>query len=730
MSIGKKHTFWGLINDSEYGIIQIPKIQRDYVQGRNTPQVEFARHKLLDELAYVLSKNKMSINLNYVYGKTEKDCFVPIDGQQRLTTLFLIHLYSFSKEKRSTQLKFLKERFIYETRTTTERFLEQATQHLFEFFDNIDEYEDIQSFIKDAAWFSRNWLNDPSVSSFLTVLDDIHQRFNKIENISEMLMSDDCPITFMALPITNMGKASDLYIKMNSRGKPLSDFETFKSELFNYIDQNYTEKFTGFKNKVDNEWISMIWDNCENPQKTCDSVFMHFIHWIIVNRIMLHKDNYSKDAIISLIANKGFFNFTNYQFFLQDESILEDLHSTLGLFEYLYNTTEEECKNLLNVFCKKIRFPEWSDRVLLFAITKYSRTIVPDKWNTTSFGDWYRTIKNLVDNTAIDHEDRYISACLSIDNFNSTAIGDIISYFASGLEQKITFFDKKQLSEEIYKCCLFKENDSWKKSIIYAEKNKYFKQEIAFALKLAGANINDLSTVKTIDILEFDSVWKDVELLYNNDGLNVTEVLFRQALLTYGDYSIWANSSQTFFFEGGKGYFNWRRMLREESSFNVFKHLFYDIHGSVSDLKELEEILTKKISEFSNKDNEFIYYLIKYPQLFDYMRENRFYICTSKEQKNRTILYSRARLSAEYAEMHTYILKVIFADKINYQFGRGYLDEESSLAHISSVNGVEFYIGYDGKFVDEEGITLIDENNQEISTIEQAISYINFLIDQ
>ena len=169
MSIGKKHTFWGLINDSEYGIIQIPKIQRDYVQGRNTPQVEFARHKLLDELAYVLSKNKMSINLNYVYGKTEEDCFVPIDGQQRLTTLFLIHLYSFSKEKRSTQLKFLKERFIYETRTTTERFLEQATQHLFEFFDNIDEYEDIQSFIKDAAWFSRNWLNDPSVSSFLTV---------------------------------------------------------------------------------------------------------------------------------------------------------------------------------------------------------------------------------------------------------------------------------------------------------------------------------------------------------------------------------------------------------------------------------------------------------------------------------------------------------------------------------------------------------------------------------
>lgn len=30
MSIGK-HTFWELINDSEFGKIQIPKIQRDYV---------------------------------------------------------------------------------------------------------------------------------------------------------------------------------------------------------------------------------------------------------------------------------------------------------------------------------------------------------------------------------------------------------------------------------------------------------------------------------------------------------------------------------------------------------------------------------------------------------------------------------------------------------------------------------------------------------------------------
>ena len=36
---------------------------------------------------------------------------------------------------------------------------------------------------------------------------------------------------FHLLPIDDMGSAEDLYIKMNSRGKPLTDFETFKAQL-------------------------------------------------------------------------------------------------------------------------------------------------------------------------------------------------------------------------------------------------------------------------------------------------------------------------------------------------------------------------------------------------------------------------------------------------------------------------------------------------------------------
>ena len=50
MSIGEKTTFWNLIKNTNLSSIRIPRIQRDYVQGRNTAQVKYARRRMIDEL--------------------------------------------------------------------------------------------------------------------------------------------------------------------------------------------------------------------------------------------------------------------------------------------------------------------------------------------------------------------------------------------------------------------------------------------------------------------------------------------------------------------------------------------------------------------------------------------------------------------------------------------------------------------------------------------------------
>ena len=729
MSIGK-HTFWELINDSEFGKIQIPKIQRDYVQGRNTPQVQFAREKLLSELSEVLKNEQKAIDLNYVYGKTELDCFIPIDGQQRLTTLLLLHIYAFAKEGLYDYLKKLKPKFIYETRVTTERFLEEIIDHLPSFFEENSNYNSITSFVCDAPWFSDNWLSDPSVDSCLTVLDDIHKLFTNINDISSKLISEKCPITFMALQMSNMGKANDLYIKMNSRGKPLSDFESFKSELFNYIDEMKTDNWPTFKNKIDNEWLSMIWDGCteigQEASKTCDNNFMHLMHWIVLNYVVPSQKSYENTDIQNLINNRGFFNFANYKIFLANGIAITDICKTFGFLEFLQAEDQETHKSLLSFLLNMADRPDWPERVLLFAITKYAKTAVV--WDVDAFNSWYRIIRNLVANTAIDREDRFIAACQSIDGFGADAFTDFELYLAYQVD-RIPFFDRQQLSEEIYKCKLIKKDIAWKDAIIHAENHKYFNGEIAFALKLAGAKVEDSSSASTINIGEFNSVWHNIEMLFNADGLNVNESLFRRALLTYGNYSIWANSSCTFFFESGKGYFNWRRMLREDRSFKIFKNLFCEIQQCANDSKEIENVLSARINEFDDKTDEFLYYLVKFPELLDYMNEKRFYICSGDKYKNRIILYSRARLSAEYAEMHTYAVKVILGEATEYQFGRGYLDANTSWAHINKVYGKECYISYDGKFVDENGSPLIGKDGIEIKTIDDAVNYVRNFIE-
>ena len=93
-----KYTFWKLI--SKYKI-EIPIIQRDYAQGRKN--VIKIAGKFLDDIKHAIAKDR-PLNLDFIYGKITKnessETFIPLDGQQRLTTLFLLHWYLALKENK------------------------------------------------------------------------------------------------------------------------------------------------------------------------------------------------------------------------------------------------------------------------------------------------------------------------------------------------------------------------------------------------------------------------------------------------------------------------------------------------------------------------------------------------------------------------------------------------------------------------------------------------------
>ena len=73
--------------------MQIPLIQRDYAQGRVDTKTARIRRDFLATLHDALAGDE-PLGLDFVYGDLRDDgTFKPLDGQQRLTTLFLLHWY-------------------------------------------------------------------------------------------------------------------------------------------------------------------------------------------------------------------------------------------------------------------------------------------------------------------------------------------------------------------------------------------------------------------------------------------------------------------------------------------------------------------------------------------------------------------------------------------------------------------------------------------------------------
>ena len=72
--------------------IEIPLIQRDYAQGRRTQLPRRSGRTSSRSCTDAITGGE-PVGLDFIYGEVENGTFHPLDGQQRLTTLFLIHWY-------------------------------------------------------------------------------------------------------------------------------------------------------------------------------------------------------------------------------------------------------------------------------------------------------------------------------------------------------------------------------------------------------------------------------------------------------------------------------------------------------------------------------------------------------------------------------------------------------------------------------------------------------------
>lgn len=238
--------------------ILIPKIQRDYAQGR--AGMENLRSRFLESIFEVIdTKTPKKLMLDFVFGQKEittRNIFYPVDGQQRLTTLFLLHLYVGKRAGETTD--FLKK-FSYETRTSSKQFCERLNEIEAEHFSGICD------FIEAQWWYTGLWRTDPTITAMINMLKDIDNHYqlcgygeDDFKIVWAQLKNN---VEFWRLYLSDFDTTDELYIKMNSRGKLLTDFEHLKAMLDNYA--HYNGRLSA---KIDTSWTNLLWQYRNNSK--------------------------------------------------------------------------------------------------------------------------------------------------------------------------------------------------------------------------------------------------------------------------------------------------------------------------------------------------------------------------------------------------------------------------------------------------------------------------------
>ena len=268
-SQAQKLTLWEMLD--KYNI-EIPKIQRDYAQGRKGKNE--LRRAFLGDLYDALVRRKNDLKLDFVYGTESNKTLQPLDGQQRLTTLWLLHWFVAFKagiladEKHFEERKKLRK-FTYQTRTSSADFCASLCDKIFpQDIVNITEY------IKKQNWFFSEWNQDPTIQAMLRMLSGTPGNNDGIEPVfgsddatqSWQILTNDCPVYFYNLNLSSLNLSDDLYIKMNARGKALSDFENFKADLIGYLAshketdwQELCDVQSGYPIMLDTTWAQIFW---------------------------------------------------------------------------------------------------------------------------------------------------------------------------------------------------------------------------------------------------------------------------------------------------------------------------------------------------------------------------------------------------------------------------------------------------------------------------------------
>ena len=632
----------------EISCIYVPKIQRAYAQGRN--KESDVRKDFLDALFAVLtSPEEQSIELGFLFGskqiiaKKSAEGFELLDGQQRVTTLFLLYWYVSMKEKKCVPEFLLK--FTYETRDTSTQFLSNITAQ----YSKIDIQKTPPSVaIKHNKWFTDEYYCDPTVCAMLTMLDSIDELYAKYHcnDIFDNLEK----LKFYVLMLEKFDMNDELYIKMNSRGLSLTPFENFKAAIVQFmksdekglygsdkVENNRPPFWFDFISNTDAKWIDIFWKlNISEEDKECNEIIEIDDHLIgtryfgFINRYLFTKaaltDSLSNSKINSLTSffykdvesekmKNRLFGLENYEkIFLQyeesaqlEDTIFYQMQKVLDTFHAHKDDIEKSIQGdpygrTIGFKIDADKFNNFHERVAFAAVTEFIENIPEDfsfdnEIVQTNFKRMLRVAFNIIENTLIESPEAAVRVIKILHIMNS-AHGAISDNFYRSLATTTFESDNRQLQEEILKAKeMFSENEcinyipEWEEAFMLAEHHPFFKGSIRFFF-----------TEKSGDSENFIARYNAIKDLFDKDGITEEYRTNNHILLRaiFSRLNTWRTLGNRYFTEQAEREKYLKNMIIGNEAVRKLFCNYFDLNIA----KPIAEYLADEISNASPQENE------------------------------------------------------------------------------------------------------------------------------
>lgn len=529
--MNNKHTLMSLCQ--KYDKIEIPIIQRDYAQGRK--KEEKVRGRFLEFLTQAFV-TKTPVELDFVYGNVREEddksvhTFIPIDGQQRLTTLWLLHWFLSIKEGRLVEIVSWMRKFSYETRPSAHIFCEKLLSESFtsEELENIDEY------IKIQKWFDNEWLNDGTVSGMLQMLHDF--------SLQEVLLNGTATLdaliaglfSFYLVPLELFGLSDELYIRMNARGKVLTDFENFKSEFFKIL-KNYPQ-LEVVKDKIETNWVENLWPYKKKGTYVIDQCFMNYLRFITrclyFRQAKPRAESYVED-FLDMSVLRTIYSVQDNTDFLQFALDIIPVIAKHDKGNLLWESNNTSLADLLAVSLRG------DNMTIDMTIILYSALIyLKQHGDIQELNSFVRIVRNLIYNTNDKSERDQPRILRSIDQFSTTV--NVFNTIAVE-EFKLEGLRESQCREEHFKALLRQHHVDVGELIEQIEDNINLRGNITSLLSaIYASSADDIASfelsdenVASFDLQRLKSLYEHYEHISQDDFSSVWGDLLDSMLYTH-----------------------------------------------------------------------------------------------------------------------------------------------------------------------------------------------------